>query len=557
MMIFTYFILILHLNVVLNCEHSINLTYNRLCEWKIRGKQAEVLCNIKGDMEWSFNDFRKWRSCFPAISQFYLTVSCAAGVSISLHRPLEILGMDSINIDSCYIKNFYEISSRKIRNNRNYLKSMKIINSVFEFKDSDMWKSVMINSDSLIHTCEFSVFLNEFILRNISTKYIMDMHDVSSFQIEEMKERMKNISLLKRECVYEHLKYFEISESPNSFTYTHIHDIFSKSVFSQLKTLNLSMNGLKAFPTVLSLETWSTKFRNLRQLDFSSNNITQLDFLSTEKYLQNLNFELNLSNNNIRLLTKADLQSLKYLYYKNVIVNLRYNRGMKCICKTFNVEQVFRTTWGQNYSYLKNTCVDNCNIDSDTENTSSSHQFIAYSGLVFFFSFGTLVTSSLLCLRRIFRKNKKKDSYEVQSFLSAESKYDAFISYSSMDEHWIYDTLVHNLESNIPGIRLCLHQRDFVPGATIAENIIKSIDESTHTLVVLTENFTKSEWCQMEFQKAFHQTLKHRKHLIVIILGDLDASTLNRDITFCIKTYTFLKVSEILFWTKLYNVLSK
>ncbi|XP_063416711.1 toll-like receptor 4 [Mytilus trossulus] len=556
MTISIYLILILHLNVVLNCEHSINLTYTRLCEWKIRGKQADVLCNIKRDMEWSFNDFGKWRSCYPAISQFYLTVSCSAGVSIALHRPLEVLGMHSINIESCYIKNFYEVSSRKIRNNINYLRSLKIGNSVFEFKDSDMWKSVMINSDSLIHTCEFSVFLNEFILRNISTKYIMDMQDISSQQMDEMKERMKNVSLQKRECAYKQLKYFEISACPNSFTYTHIHDIFSKSVFSQLKTLNLSMNGLKAFPTVLSLETWSTKFGNLRQLDFSNNNITQLDFLSTERYLQNLNFELNLSNNNIRLLTKADLHSLKYLYYKNVIVNLRCNREMKCLCKTLSVEQVFRTTWGQNYSYLKSACVENCNIDLDTENTNQ--QFIAYSGLIFFFSFVTLVTSSLLCLRRIFRKNKKTDSFEVQStFHSAESIYDAFISYSSMDEHWIYNTLVHNLESHIPGIRLCLHQRDFVPGATIAENIIRSIDESTHTLVVLTENFTKSEWCQMEFQKAFHQTLKHRKHLIVIVLGDLDTSTLNRDITFCIKTYTFLKVSEILFWPKLYNVLSE
>ncbi|CAC5357490.1 unnamed protein product [Mytilus coruscus] len=523
----------------------------------MHGKQADVLCNIKVDMEWSFNYFRKWRSCFPAISQLYLTVSCAAGASIALQRPLEIPGMHSINIDSCYIKNFYEISSRKVKKNRNNLTSMKIRNSVFEFKDSDMWKSAMKNSDSLIHTCELSVFLHEFILRNISTKYIMDMPDKSSLQMEELKERIKNVSLQKGECAYEQLKYFEISGSPNSFTYTHIHDIFSKSVFSQLKTLNISSNGLKSFPTVLRLETWSTKFRTLRQLDFSNNYITQLDFLSTERYLQNLNFELNLSNNKLRLLTEAGLQSLKYLYYKNVIVNLRNNSGMKCLCKTFNAEQVFRTTWGQNYSYLKSACVHNCNIDSDTENTSSSHQFIAYSVLVFFFSFGTLVSSSLLCLRRILRKKKKKDSYEVQSFISAESIYDAFISYSSMDEHWIYDTLVLNLESNIPGIRLCLHQRDFVPGATIADNIIRSIDDSTHTLIVLTENFTKSEWCQMEFQKAFHQTLKHRKHLIVILLGDLDTSTLNRDIKFCIKTYTFLKVSEILFWAKLYKALSK
>ncbi|XP_033963680.1 toll-like receptor 13 [Pseudochaenichthys georgianus] len=88
---------------------------------------------------------------------------------------------------------------------------------------------------------------------------------------------------------------------------------------------------------------------------------------------------------------------------------------------------------------------------------------------------------------------------------SAKFQYDAFISYSSKDEGWVMKQLVPNLErpaAGAPPLRLCLHHRDFRPGAAVLENIEAAIYGSRHTICVVTRNFLQSEWCSVEFQLA-------------------------------------------------------
>lgn len=84
-------------------------------------------------------------------------------------------------------------------------------------------------------------------------------------------------------------------------------------------------------------------------------------------------------------------------------------------------------------------------------------------------------------------------------------QYDAFISYSSKDEEWVMRHLVPNLERpacGAPGLRLCLHHRDFRPGAAVLENIESAIYRSRRTICVVTRHYLQSEWCSVEFQLA-------------------------------------------------------
>jgi hypothetical protein len=75
-------------------------------------------------------------------------------------------------------------------------------------------------------------------------------------------------------------------------------------------------------------------------------------------------------------------------------------------------------------------------------------------------------------------------------------KYDVFISYSHKDEQWVENTLLKRLEE--AGLRVCIDFRDFVPGVPSIVNMEKAVEDSQHTVIVLTEAWLNSEWGNFE-----------------------------------------------------------
>ncbi|XP_060524610.1 toll-like receptor Tollo [Cylas formicarius] len=128
--------------------------------------------------------------------------------------------------------------------------------------------------------------------------------------------------------------------------------------------------------------------------------------------------------------------------------------------------------------------------------------------------------------------------------------FDAFVSYSSKDEAWVAEVLAPALE---PNYKLCLHYRDFPVGtAFLADTISQAVDSSKRTIMVLSENFIKSEWCRFEFKSAHHQVMRdRRRRLIVVLLGEVPHKDLDPDIRLCLKTNYYLQWGEKLFWEKL------
>lgn len=130
--------------------------------------------------------------------------------------------------------------------------------------------------------------------------------------------------------------------------------------------------------------------------------------------------------------------------------------------------------------------------------------------------------------------------------------FDAFVSYSSKDEAFVIEHLAPVLENGVPPYKLCLHYRDFPVGAYIADTIVQAIDSSRRTIMILSKNFIKSEWCRFEFKSAHHQVLRdRRRRLIVILLGDLPQKDLDPDIRLYLKTNTYLQWGDKLFWQRL------
>ncbi|KAI1308640.1 Protein toll [Halotydeus destructor] len=135
-----------------------------------------------------------------------------------------------------------------------------------------------------------------------------------------------------------------------------------------------------------------------------------------------------------------------------------------------------------------------------------------------------------------------------------EKLFDAFLSYSKKDEAFVSQILAPELEYGSPSFRLCLHYRD-LPVATgyLADAIVEAMDASRRTLLVISENFLRGEWCRYEFKSAHLDVLRstpaHR--LILVFIGKIDPTDIDPDIRFWLKTQTYLQWGEKMFWDKL------
>lgn len=138
------------------------------------------------------------------------------------------------------------------------------------------------------------------------------------------------------------------------------------------------------------------------------------------------------------------------------------------------------------------------------------------------------VTVTVLCiyfdlpwyLRMVFQwtRTRRRARHIPSCELQKTFQFHAFISYSEHDSAWVKNELVPCLEKE--GIRICLHERNFVPGKSIVENIINCIEKSYKSIFVLSPNFVQSEWCHYELYFAHHNLFHEGSNNLILILLD-------------------------------------
>ncbi|XP_020717316.1 toll-like receptor 4 [Ceratitis capitata] len=137
--------------------------------------------------------------------------------------------------------------------------------------------------------------------------------------------------------------------------------------------------------------------------------------------------------------------------------------------------------------------------------------------------------------------------------LYKNKNFDAFISYAHQDEQFVNKTLLPGLEEGPTPFRICTHERNWLAGAYIPEQIIESVAQSSRTIIVLSQHFIESDWARMEFRMALQSSLNEgRSRLVIIKYGEIvKSSLLDRELRAYLSLTTYLDSKDERFWHKL------
>nr|KAG5701420.1 hypothetical protein BaRGS_032752 [Batillaria attramentaria] len=119
-------------------------------------------------------------------------------------------------------------------------------------------------------------------------------------------------------------------------------------------------------------------------------------------------------------------------------------------------------------------------------------------------------------------------------------RFDVFVSYDKEDLNWVREHLMPELEGRL-GLRLCIHQRDFILGNPIADNIMECVEDSKKVMMLFSSKFVDSEWCQFELQLCLRHVMENDDILLVVLLEDIPSRDLTPAMMAVMKSMTYIE----------------
>lgn len=174
-----------------------------------------------------------------------------------------------------------------------------------------------------------------------------------------------------------------------------------------------------------------------------------------------------------------------------------------------------------------------------------------------------LIFSCNANIRNLFyllRVNAGKRKGDIKCNSSKACEYDAFIMYCDSDRQWVHYELLNRLEEI--EMKVCIHERDFDIGVTIIDNIARYVDKSWKIIVVMSNDFTKSEWCQWEVDLVQERRRRNGKEALILIMhSQIDSSHMTSSIRSLLDTAPHLQyqkgLGEDLFWSAITKAAKK
>ncbi|XP_023931132.1 toll-like receptor 2 [Lingula anatina] len=127
------------------------------------------------------------------------------------------------------------------------------------------------------------------------------------------------------------------------------------------------------------------------------------------------------------------------------------------------------------------------------------------------------------------RQSRFRKSYVRCNKNQAHYENDAFVAYAGSSEEWIVRQFLPHVEgegqSTDQGqgkgqdisFKVCIHSRDFLPGEYIIDNIVEKMEASRATILIISHNFIKSDWCKYEVDITQAKVLRERRGAIIVV----------------------------------------
>ncbi|KAH3893117.1 toll-like receptor 4 [Dreissena polymorpha] len=344
-------------------------------------------------------------------------------------------------------------------------------------------------------------------------------------------------------------------------------------MLQSLQDLDLSSNGI----TVLFTSTF-TELVNLERLDLSNNDIEHFDVnINTLPHLLQINLEINsIHTLNIGVRRKLEANENDRSKFS---INLQNNSlAYECNNQEFLHWLIQHKANMVGFSIYRFVTSDDVTITFDKMMTDLDHLASRCRSYVAVIIIGLLALATFLSViiggviykyrwrirylmymskKRFFGYHMLPDYTAIQNY-----KYDAFISYAEDNIRFILDDVIPRLETDI--ISLCIHQRDFIPGNAVSDNIIHAIQSSRKTVVILSNAFLKSKWCMYEFNMARMESIYSRGEdisLVIVMLETVPNSAMPLEMLRWIQDNNYIEYTtdhegNALFWDKLRRVIT-
>ncbi|CAH1790583.1 unnamed protein product [Owenia fusiformis] len=340
--------------------------------------------------------------------------------------------------------------------------------------------------------------------------------------------------------------------------------------------------------TLVSLDLENTKlsgipkqtFKDMNQVQFiniSGNGINKLDV--DLKNNRNLTL-LNASSNFITHLTSSMMSQLEMIAAQpnhTLIVDIQ-NNPLLCDCGQIEFIQWIKRTKVMLHNFDDYSCFsgdDSYNIKtlviSELELRCKMKMItittVATCVVLFIFLVSLAIYAKryrleyLLLVSKQFAKRAirtKKQADDYRKF-----RYHGFLSYSSLDDFSVIIQIQKKMEEEF-GLRLAIHDRDFIPGKYIIENITNFVEVSRKVVIIMSNNYLESRWCNFEFELSRNKRLDATYDAMVMIMlhdkDDLNKAKISSSLKSYLGQKTYLpwpknSSQKPTFWLKLKEAL--
>ena len=278
-------------------------------------------------------------------------------------------------------------------------------------------------------------------------------------------------------------------------------DVFRNSKY--LKLLDLSSNNLEAI-------TFKTKhLKSIKQLDLSNNKIAFLDDESMYR-MDNL-FYISSSN------TSSGIGSVNFLIIANPFV---------CSCKAVRFLK-WLLSFNTTYTCMLNSAVTVINKLSVQRSEYLCKQTFVVVTFIVLAVLEILLLAVMFYLvfqdgQRILLKRKLNRGIQIYTNNEMDQKAPpVFLSFSSDDDEMVMNDILPNMDASLKKLLktesrcVATGVMDFRPGFSVANEIIRCIENSSVVIFFVTKSFCEKMWCRNETLVAYNNNKP-----TVLILGE-------------------------------------